>query len=176
MLKRILHGAAKQPYLRGCCLPVRITSLRTGHWKYHKKNPRCRRPFIYQRNHYKMSQTRALKQDLVIVKEHFYEGNQRVRGIYRPFKPQWLYFDRHLNEMIHQMPRLFPDTQAENSVLVTSGLGGRSAFSCLMSDLISSLLTADIYGSQCFPRFIYNNPKPTSDKSNDLFTIEAPQT
>lgn len=66
------------------------------------------------------------------------------------------------------MPRLFPDAKTENLVIVTSGTGGRSAFTCTMSNHIPSLHMADIDGSQCFPLFVYQeNDTSTDDK--DLF-------
>ncbi|MBS1088815.1 DEAD/DEAH box helicase [Gluconobacter wancherniae] len=123
----------------------------------------------------KISWTRALKKDLVKNKEITYSGDCRVQGIYRPFTRQWLYFNRRLNEMVYQMPRLFPDAQTDNLVIITSGTGGRSSFTCTMANHIPSLHMADIDGSQCFPLLVYEDAKPHKDNGDDLFNGEASQ-
>ena len=37
-----------------------------------------------------------------------YNGDEVVLGSYRPFCKQWVYYDRVMNEMTYQQPRLFP--------------------------------------------------------------------
>lgn len=119
----------------------------------------------------RISWTRALKQDFVRGKDLTYSETGLSWAVYRPFTRQWLYFDRRLNEMVYQMPRLFPDAKADNLVIVTSGTGGRSSFTCTMANHIPSLHMADIDGSQCFPLFVYEDAK--QGKGDDLFNDEA---
>lgn len=37
-----------------------------------------------------------------------FNGNQVIKGMYRPFCKQWVYYDRMMNERTYQQPRLFP--------------------------------------------------------------------
>jgi predicted helicase len=111
----------------------------------------------------KISWTRALKSDLAKGKYFAFDKNCLTPSLYRPFTRQWLYFSRTFNEMVYQMPRIFPmgDATAENRVISVSGVGARSGFSALMS---SSLPNLDlIEKGQCFPRFLYEQATATDD-------------
>lgn len=101
----------------------------------------------------KISWTRALKHDLVRSKHIDYSSDCLIKSNYRPFTLQWLYYDNRVNEMVYQMPRIFPDAQAENVVIVITGIGARSGFSTLIADGITDLHTLDT--SQCFPLYLY---------------------
>lgn len=122
----------------------------------------------------KISWNRSLLQDFTRDKPSSFQPGHVVQSVYRPFFRQWMYFDRQMNDMIYQMPRLFPDAEADNLVIVTSGTGGRSAFTCTMTNHIPSLHMADIDGSQCFPLFVYQENN-ISINDRDLFA-GAPQT
>ncbi|GAN69687.1 type ISP restriction/modification enzyme [Acetobacter orleanensis] len=117
----------------------------------------------------KISWNRSLLQDFARDKPSSFQPEHVVQSVYRPFFHQWMYFDRQMNDMIYQMPRLFPDAKADNLAIVTSGTGGRSAFTCTMTNHIPSLHMADIDGSQCFPLFVYHENTTTSDHP-DLLT------
>lgn len=104
--------------------------------------------------------TRALKQDLAKDKRFAYDANCLVPGLYRPFNKQWLYFNRHLNEMVLQMPRLFPDAGAKNIVIGVSASASRSAYSVFITDHVASLHAVDMVGSQYFPLYLYDDPDP----------------
>ncbi|MGX7346712.1 DEAD/DEAH box helicase [Acetobacter pasteurianus] len=121
----------------------------------------------------KISWNRSLLQDFSKDKQALFKTDHIVKSIYRPFFCQWMYFDRQMNDMIYQVPRLFPDVTAENFLIVTSGTGGRSAFTCIMVNQIPCLHMADIDGSQCFPRYIYQENKPSSEHP-DLLTNMTP--
>lgn len=121
----------------------------------------------------KISWTRALKQDFVKGKSLLYSSDCITKGIYRPFTPQWLYFNRRLNEMVYQMPRLFPDAKASNLVICMNGIGSRNGTTVWMSNAIIDLNAFDA-GSQCFPLFVYQENK-TNSEHPDLLT-NAPQT
>lgn len=121
----------------------------------------------------RISWTRALKQDFVRSKYLTYSETGLSWAVYRPFTRQWLYFDRRLNEMVYQMPRLFPHAKADNLVIVTSGTGGRSAFTCTMTNQIPSLHMADIDGSQCFPLYVYDDADADKTAGDDLFNEQA---
>ncbi|MCF5053532.1 DEAD/DEAH box helicase [Pseudomonas syringae] len=115
-----------------------------------------------------ISWTRALKQDLGKDRSYVFEANCLVLGLYRPFTKQWLYFNRRFNEMVYQMPRIFPDAEAENLVIGVSAAGEKVAFSALISRHVPSLHFVDIEGSQCFPLYLYDETAQSS--KDDLFS------
>ena len=82
----------------------------------------------------------------------FSEDNIRT-AMYRPFCKQHLYFDRTWNEMVYQIPKLFPTPQSKNLVICVSGVGGKT-FSALLVDYIPDLHILES-GTQCFPLFYY---------------------
>src|SRR5690606_6507637 len=87
-----------------------------------------------------------------------------VKAVYRPFLVQWQYFDRRLNELVYQMPRIFPDSKTDNRVLQVSGTGVRAGFSALMSQALPSYDLVE--KGQCFPLYLYEEPRP----DDGLFT------
>jgi predicted helicase len=111
----------------------------------------------------KIAWTRALKQDLVRDKRAVFDESSLVRSLYRPFTQQWMYFNRRFNEMVYQMPRLYPDATAENIVIGVSASESRSAWSVFISDQVASLHAVDMVGSQYFPLYLYDEPHPEED-------------
>ncbi|WP_281016506.1 type ISP restriction/modification enzyme [Minwuia sp. IMCC3077] len=85
-------------------------------------------------------------------------------AIYRPFQPQWQYFDRRLNERVYQMPRIFPFGLGNNKVIQVSGTGVRADFSVLMSRALPSYDLVE--KGQCFPLYLYEEAEP----DDSLFT------
>src|SRR5690606_3118017 len=80
----------------------------------------------------KISWTRSLKQELAKDRRFEFDRRNLIQSLYRPFTKQWLYYNRRFNEMVYQMPRIFPDTETMNKVISVSGIGARSGFSTLM--------------------------------------------
>jgi predicted helicase len=121
----------------------------------------------------KISWTRAIKADLGRFTHREYLACSLISGTYRPYTKQWMYFSRHFNEMVYQMPRIFPNPSADNLVICVSGVGARSGFSALMMNHISSLDT--IEKGQCFPLYLYeknsacDESNKASDVQNDMF-------
>lgn len=114
-----------------------------------------------------ISWNRSLKQELVKERVFAFEPGCLKPSLYRPYTKQWLYFNRQLNDMIYQMPRLFPDASAKNLVICVSGKGDKVGFSSLITDVVPCLHMVDIDGSQCFPLYIYDEAAQASD--DDLF-------
>lgn len=104
----------------------------------------------------RISWTRALKQDLGKDRTYAFEADCIVSGLYRPYTKQWLYYNRRFNEMVYQMPRIFPSAEVENLVIGVSAAGEKVAFSALISRHVPSLHFVDIEGSQCFPLYLYD--------------------
>lgn len=106
----------------------------------------------------KIAWTRALKNEIAKGTHIEFDVNRIVPSLYRPFSKHWLYFDRKLNEMVYQMPRLFPSPQAKNRVIGVSASESRSDYSVVMADVVPSLHAADMVGSQYFPLYLYDGP------------------
>ncbi|MDR1314164.1 MAG: helicase [Deltaproteobacteria bacterium] len=101
----------------------------------------------------KISWTRALLADLAKDKLITFRASNVVASSYRPFFKQHLYFDRSLNEMVYQIPRLFPTPDNPNQVICVSGIGVTKEFSVIITDIIPDL---ELIGkSQCFPLYWY---------------------
>ena len=112
-----------------------------------------------------VSWTRALKNDLRKSKKIDIDKDGFVTTtLYRPFSRQLLYFSRRLNEMIYQIPQLYPFDKAENLAIQVSGVGSRTGFSVLMSNRVTDLTTVE--SGQCFPLYLYEKPDP----NDSLFT------
>ena len=104
-----------------------------------------------------ISWSRALKADVGKGKPLSMSESKIVASMYRPFTRQWLYFDRQLNEMLYQIPRLFPNSESENLTICVPGRGGDKGFSALMVNTITDLnLAPGMGGYQCLPRYLYN--------------------
>jgi predicted helicase len=101
----------------------------------------------------KISWSTSLKEELVKERQLEVETGSLVRSLYRPFAKQWLYSSRRLNERVYQTPRIFPDAQVENRVIILHGPGEILPFTVLMSDILPNLHT--LHGGQCFPLYLY---------------------
>lgn len=118
-----------------------------------------------------ISWTRALKQSVAKNQQFEFEKSCVIPSLYRPFTKQWIYFNRRLNEMVYQMPRIFPDATVDNLAICVNGSGGNKGSTVL---IISGLIDFNSLeaGAQCFPLYLYETeiPNPNTD---DLFS-EAP--
>lgn len=101
----------------------------------------------------RISWTRSLKADASRAKELKFADRSIVESMYRPFSKQWLYFSRRLNEMVYQMPSLFPTPAHENVVISATGIGATKEFSVLASKCLLDLET--ISKGQCFPLYYF---------------------
>lgn len=114
----------------------------------------------------RISWTRALKQDFARNKSFSYEQSSLTTSLYRPFTKQWMYYNRAFNEMVYQMPRIFPlGADVDNLVIQVAGVGARAGFSVLIADSIAGLDT--IEKGQCFPLYLYDEAAQAS--KGDLF-------
>ena len=112
-----------------------------------------------------ISWTRALRNDFGRQKALNVNDGSYVHALYRPFFKQWLYFSRRLNEMVYQIPRIFPDTALQNRVIALSGVGSQRGFTVLMTDAVPDLHL--IQTGQCFPLKLYEQASPADE--GDLF-------
>jgi predicted helicase len=109
----------------------------------------------------KISWSRGLLTDLTRLTERHFRPDAVRQSIYRPYCRQWAYFDRHLNDMVYQMPRVFPAARYENRAICMTAVGNRVEFSVVMCDSLPDLHMADSNGaSQCFPFYLYEKDEP----------------
>ncbi|WP_375637768.1 MULTISPECIES: DEAD/DEAH box helicase [unclassified Bartonella] len=123
----------------------------------------------------KISWSRGLKQELTKRKFFEFEETCLIPSLYRPFTQRWLYYNRTFNDMVYQMPRIFPIEKAtENKVIQVSSVGARSGFSILMTKNVPDVSVIDT--GQCFPRYIYKDDtvsKSKNEKQSHLFLIST---
>ncbi len=69
----------------------------------------------------KIAWTNGLKNHLIKNKNLQESHKDRIRlTMYRPFNKQWLYFDKNLSERQSQLPKIFPNKDAQNVVINTT--------------------------------------------------------
>lgn len=78
-----------------------------------------------------------------------------------------------MNDMIYQLPQIFPSAQAENLVICLT-VAGTKGFSVLISNLLPDLHM--IGDARCFPLYLYDNPENESQDTGALFTKEQSST
>lgn len=120
----------------------------------------------------KISWNRGLKNDLGRFICHDYQETALMIGLYRPFTKNHVYFSKHMNDMVYQMPRIFPDATADNRVICVTGRGETVGFSALIVNKIPNLHT--IASGQCFPLKLYEKKtiqaeSVSSNVQGDLF-------
>ena len=108
----------------------------------------------------KVTWNRGLKNDLYRNKVIVFKEDSVVKGMYRPFFKQHLYFAHELNDMVYQLPKIFPGQSLINHVICIPAPGGTKDLSVIMTNIIPDLhLIGD---SQCFPLYYYEErPKQT---------------
>ncbi|WP_219032275.1 DEAD/DEAH box helicase [Helicobacter pylori] len=100
----------------------------------------------------KIAWTRALKKEFIKNKNLQESHKDRIRlALYRPFNKQWLYFDKNLNEEQSQLPKIFPDKDAQNVVINTTIRN----FSALVSDAIPDIHF--IGDANAYPLYYYDD-------------------
>ena len=116
-----------------------------------------------------MSWERSIKQHLARGNEISEDTASYRLGLYRPFQPQHVYFNRQLNNTIYQLPSVFPTPQHKNIGIVLTASGSHFEFTPLATNLLPNLHTLDT--GQFFPRWTYERAEPDSgtlDFSTDL--------
>jgi len=126
---------------------------REGYAQKKKESPELKVDSFLDFDPKKISWNRGLKNHLTRNKEIGFKQEAIVGGLYRPFFRQHLYFARELNDMVYQIPKLFPSDQQSNVVICVSGVGVTKPFSTIITDTIPDL---ELIGkSQCFPLYYY---------------------
>ncbi|ARJ68686.1 DEAD/DEAH box helicase [Paracoccus contaminans] len=118
----------------------------------------------------KISWTGNLKADLARARSLGFRDDAVRSAIYRPFQPQWQYFNRRLNERVYQMPRIFPNADAQNLVIHLTGIGVKTDFSALLVNRLPNFHHHDT--GQCFSLYLYEETRP----DDGLFATAGDQT
>lgn len=108
----------------------------------------------------KISWNRSLKADAARNRERHFSELAIRPALYRPFQPQWLYFSRELNDMIYQMPRLFPTAETPNKAIMFEGSWRQNGIPCIMVNKIHALMPDG--GCQLFPLHLFDPPAESS--------------
>jgi predicted helicase len=121
----------------------------------------------------KISWTHEVKLDLSRHKKRDFRMEGFVRSLYRPYTKCWMYYDKHFNNRVYQMPRIFPETGIENLAICVSGAGARN-FSTL---ILNSLPCLDnIEKGQCFPLYIFEPQESEATESTPQGSLfDAPE-
>jgi predicted helicase len=122
-----------------------------------------------------ISWTRALKQELVKGRRFEFDEQSLTPSLYRPFTKQWLYFNRRFNEMVYQMPRVFPVTGECNRAIMVKGNWRGDGQLALMIDRVPCLQPDG--GAQCFPLYLYGEKSVDGESEiehDDMFAPTSP--
>ncbi len=106
----------------------------------------------------RISWTRAILNDAEKNKTLHFDPNGIRASVYRPFFKQHLYFNNSLNEMLYQVPKLFPDSSSTNLLICISAKSKNCT--ALITNVIPDLhYNGD---SQCFPLYFYEEREKQS--------------
>ena len=109
---------------------------------------------------------RQLLRDLDNRRQHFYANESLRASLYRPFCKQTVYFAREMNNMIYQLPQIFPTAEHPN-LLITISTDYRKEFTALLTNLLPDLST--VASAQAFSLYTWEPLSPTSGSEPDLF-------
>ena len=113
---------------------------------------------------------RQLIRDLASRKHHEFNADSIRSGIYRPFCAQSVYFAREMNDMIYQLPQLFPTPAHTNLSLTATGEGSSKEFSAFVLNTLPDLhLLGAGVSTQTFSLYTWEPLSPTSGSEPDLF-------
>jgi predicted helicase len=96
-----------------------------------------------------------------------FDDNSIIEALYRPFIRCLVYFDRHFNSRVFQLPHMFYDGK-KNTTISFSDPGFRADFCVLASDRIVDLhFGASVDAYQCVSRFRYGTDGSQTDNITD---------
>lgn len=112
-------------------------------------------------NSERISWSAGLKNSIKRHEKLYFNDENIIDALYRPFTKEKLYYNKQLIERPGKMNELF---EKSNRVIMVSGTASSKDFSCLMINKIPSLDT--IEKGQCFPLYWY---KKSDNKNYTLF-------
>lgn len=107
-----------------------------------------------------------------VLRERFKKGRQqpfnkeRMKvALFRPFTKSWLYYDGFYNENRYLVPRIFPDAESDNLVILTNskytGNGNIAFIANVIPDLHSN------GDAHCFPLYLYDDEVDVDNGSDE---------
>ncbi|NMD95002.1 DEAD/DEAH box helicase [Rhodococcus sp. BL-253-APC-6A1W] len=120
----------------------------------------------------RISWNRGLRNDLVKGTEIAFSEDSVRLGSYRPFNRQWSYLDRRVNDMIYQLPAMFPTSHHKNIGVVLTGAASHFEFTPFITDLLPNLHLLDT--AQFFPRWTYVKEE-SADGELDFAAADTPE-
>lgn len=111
----------------------------------------------------KISWTRSLKNELRKSSHHDFHVSDVTPSLYRPYCKQHLYFNRRFNEMVYQMPKIFPEVGLGNLAICVTSIGARKPFCAIITDTLPDLETVE--KAQCFPLYTYEKAEDSRQSS-----------
>ena len=109
---------------------------------------------------------RQLIRDLKANRIHEFNVRALYKSMYRPFCKQSAYFTREMNDMIYQLPQIFP-TPKHRNLSITTSTDYRKPFTPFLTDLLPDLNSVGT--PQIFPLYTWEPLSPTSGSEPDLF-------
>ena len=98
-----------------------------------------------------------------------FSSDKAVVATYRPFDKRWMYYDGFFNENRYQMPKLFPEGNEDNLVVVVKQRwSGEGQIALIVGGVIDVQSDG---GTQCFPLYLYDAVAQAS--KGDLFAEPA---
>lgn len=101
----------------------------------------------------KISWNRTLKNYAVKKTDITVKPGRVYQSLYRPFTRQNAYVDQTLNDMVYQLPSMFPTPTHHNIGIISVGAGESVGSAVIATDLLPDLHV--IATSQFFPRFTW---------------------
>lgn len=118
----------------------------------------------------KINWNRQLLRDLDNERRHSFKKSALHTGTYRPFCTHAVYFAREMNNMVYQLPQLFPTQAQGNLCLTVTSEGSAKEFASLATTSLPDLhLLGAGVGTQTFPLYTWEPLSPTSGGEPDLF-------
>lgn len=118
----------------------------------------------------KINWNRQLLRDLDNERRHSFKKKALHTGTYRPFCTQVVYFAREMNNMVYQLPQLFPTQAQRNLCLTVTSEGSAKEFASLATTSLPDLhLLGAGVGTQTFPLYTWEPLSPASGGEPDLF-------
>lgn len=108
----------------------------------------------------KIKWTSDILSDLEKGQKHSLVESDISIALYRPFTKRFVYSNKSWNWTRHLMPSYFPTDDSDNLVIIVSGVGARSQFSVLISNVLPDLEV--IEKGQCFPLYLYKDSMNSS--------------
>jgi predicted helicase len=101
-----------------------------------------------------------------------------IQAVYRPFTKMVCYFNKSYNDMIYQIPKIFPEPHINNIVIAITGLGASKGIYAIVSNIMIDLNLLEA-GCQCFPMYLYepmngNGNHSLLDAIHDDVIVTAP--